>query len=47
MKNRHKIWVKQGRYTTLGIQGKKGIPMILVLTEKGTTLEPLYKTKTN
>ena len=44
--NRYKTWVAQGRYRTLGLQGnEKGVPMILVLTDKGTCLEPLYKTK--
>lgn len=44
--NRYKTWVAQGKYRSLGLQGnKKGVPMILVLTEHGTVLEPLTKKK--
>ena len=44
--NRYKIWEKQGKYKALGLQStKKGTKMILVMTDKGTTLEPLYKIK--
>lgn len=38
--NRYKLWVRQGRYRT-----EKGIKMVLVLTDKGTILEPLKKIK--
>jgi hypothetical protein len=46
--NRKKIWIAQGKYTRLGLQGnKKGVPMILVLDEKTgkTLLEPVYNKK--
>lgn len=43
--NRYKTWVAQGKYKSLGLQGnKKGVKMVLVLGENGTTLEPLKKT---